>query len=137
MSNDILRELAACKASDPYRTKAWIPHMRGKWMTVNVPAELWERIQAAAAAGVTGTQAPDLTWMVPAMREMAKGLPNNKADALLKWASAIERASGVRVCDTAAYCASVRRCTRADSDRSLKCAVVPGVGVDAKGDDRG
>jgi hypothetical protein len=52
MSNDILRELAACKASDPYRTKAWIPHMRGKWMTVNVPAELWERIQAAAAAGV-------------------------------------------------------------------------------------
>lgn len=53
MSNDILRELAACKASDPYRTKAWIPHMRGKWMTVNVPAELWERIQAAAAAGVT------------------------------------------------------------------------------------
>lgn len=48
MSNDILRELAACKASDPYRTKAWIPHMRGKWMTVNVPAELWGRIQAAA-----------------------------------------------------------------------------------------
>jgi hypothetical protein len=35
--------------------------------------------------------------------------------------------AGVRVCDTAAYCASVRRCTRADTDRSLKCAVVPGV----------
>jgi hypothetical protein len=50
MSSDILRELAACNASDPYRTKAWIPHMRGKWMTVNVPAELWERVQAAAAA---------------------------------------------------------------------------------------
>jgi Lar family restriction alleviation protein len=47
------QNLSACKASDPYRTKTWIPHMRGKWMTVNVPTDLWERIQAAAATGVT------------------------------------------------------------------------------------
>jgi hypothetical protein len=53
MTTEIIRELAACKASDPYRRKPWAADQRGKWMTVNVPAGLWERIQAAAArAGV-------------------------------------------------------------------------------------
>lgn len=47
-AEQILRELAACRATDPYRTKSWMPQMRGKWITVNVPGELWERIQRMA-----------------------------------------------------------------------------------------
>lgn len=44
----ILRSLAACTAHDPYQKKPWAPTQFGKWMTVNVPAELWQRVLAAA-----------------------------------------------------------------------------------------
>lgn len=42
--SDLIRELLECNHSDPNRRRAGA----GKWVTINVPAELWTKIQAAA-----------------------------------------------------------------------------------------
>jgi hypothetical protein len=62
VTNQIVRELAACKASDPYQRKPWAADQRGKWMTVNVPADLWERIQAACAMPLRECCNADCGW---------------------------------------------------------------------------
>jgi hypothetical protein len=64
---------------------------------IKTDEELEEYVQERIrlAAGVAIPEAPSLMWMVPAMRQMAKDLPINRAEALLKWANAIERAAGV------------------------------------------
>lgn len=45
---DLLEALASLKAHDPARK---VPGGQGKWFTLNVPAELYERLRAAAAIG--------------------------------------------------------------------------------------
>jgi hypothetical protein len=54
----IIKELAQCRASDP-NWKRGPGYSYGKWMTVNVPMELYKRIAAAAQQGENVQQAMD------------------------------------------------------------------------------
>lgn len=74
--------------TEPGQSVTFDRKVRDKWPHC-YPVALYARGVAPCA--------PGLAWMVPAMREMAKGLPNNKASALLKWADAIERTAGVSI----------------------------------------
>ena len=46
----LLRELRSCKHHDPYAKKSWT-NSQGRWVTANVPADLWGRIEAVAPTG--------------------------------------------------------------------------------------
>lgn len=55
----LLRELRSCKHHDPYAKKSWT-NSQGRWVTANVPAELWGRIEAVASTGAdTGRHGSD------------------------------------------------------------------------------
>lgn len=73
----LLRELLQCKHSDPNRRRTGA----GKWVTVNVPTELWEKIQAA-------TEQADFRPAVPKQKHRAPPAQTLQAalipDALLR-----------------------------------------------------
>lgn len=47
--SDLIQRIAACNHRDPNATKAWSP-ARGKFVTVNMSAELWAEIEREAEA---------------------------------------------------------------------------------------
>lgn len=49
---ELLRELCACSAADPGRGRS----NEGRWMAVNVPRELWDRVNTAAGAAEGAVQ---------------------------------------------------------------------------------
>lgn len=121
---DVLREQGVVDGVKASGLPAWVDGLRD-FMERNgkTTEEIGNMLVAAgfATRGVTPSQAPGLAWMVPAMREMAKGLPNSKADALLKWADAIERATrGVGVAPVSEWAEAERIRDLPDVDEAIR-----------------
>lgn len=73
----LLRELLQCNHSDPNRLRAGA----GKWVTVNVPAELWAKIQAATEQTESRTSVPAQKHRAPPAQTLQAALI---PDALLR-----------------------------------------------------
>ncbi|MDP9908272.1 putative DNA-binding transcriptional regulator AlpA [Variovorax boronicumulans] len=73
----LLRELLQCNHSDPNRRRAGA----GKWVTVNVPAELWEKIQAATDQAESRSSVPTHKHRAPPAQTLQAALI---PDALLR-----------------------------------------------------
>lgn len=73
----LLRELLQCNQSAPNRRRAGA----GKWITVNVPAELWAKIQAATELTEPRSSAPTQKSRLPPVQTLQAALI---PDALLR-----------------------------------------------------
>ena len=73
----LLRELLQCNHSDPNHRRAGA----GKWVTVNVPAELWAKIQAATEQAEPRSPVPTQRPRLPPAQTLQAALI---PDALLR-----------------------------------------------------
>jgi len=73
----LLRELLQCTQSDPNRLGAGAR----KWVTVNVPAELWQKIQAATEQAESRSSIPTQKHRAPPAQTLQAALI---PDALLR-----------------------------------------------------
>lgn len=89
----LIRELLQCNHGDPDRRRAGA----GKWVTVNVPAELWGKIRAAAdavsAVEYTPSDLEALADELAAPHAAAGGVPYDRIPTLVRAAHTAGRMS--------------------------------------------
>jgi hypothetical protein len=88
----LIRELLQCKHSDPNRRRSGA----GRWLTVNVPAELWIRLQAAAEIDASACDPDDLEALADKFttsHTLRGGVPFDRIPTLVRAAHTAGRLS--------------------------------------------